>query len=84
MANFSNTWLKFQVGRSKIFGFCDELGISWECAYEDHLRAVDHPMPFGKFMLKMNILNRMLNADPEGKVREFNKRIADLSNELGV
>jgi hypothetical protein len=56
---------------------------TWREEYEYHLSMVQHPFPFGVFKLKLESLDRMFNADPDGKNPAYDKPIQKLCNELG-
>lgn len=58
-------------------------GKTWLNEYKYHLGMVEKPFPFEKFRMKFNSLNRMFDADPEGKNRSYDKPIQQLCNELG-
>ncbi|MFA5366636.1 MAG: hypothetical protein WC333_02030 [Dehalococcoidia bacterium] len=56
---------------------------TWEEEYKYHVGMVQNPFPFGVFKLKLESLDRMFNADPDGKNPAYDKPIQKLCNELG-
>lgn len=58
-------------------------GETWLDSYKHHLGMVDEPLPFGRYQMKFNELNRLLDKDPEGKNSSLDARINQLCEEIG-
>jgi len=56
---------------------------TWMEEYKYHLSMVINPLPFGLFRIKVEKLDRMFNADPEGKISAYDRPIQELCNQLG-
>ena len=77
---------QIQLQLAKEAGKVDQKGFensTWLDEYKYHLGMVRNPLPFGLFRLKFRRFNGMLEKDPDGKNRAFDKPLQDLGNELG-